>query len=108
MKEKFQITNRKITIMNILNTMISPEAEKTNSVTQNTVACAKAKKNNQRKKRELEPETQKGRKIQSVFESLYLTQVSVSIWLGPPTRTIPKSVVITSTRMAGVGISNKI
>ena len=58
MKEKFQITDNKITILDILNTIISPEAEQTNSVTQNTVACAMMK--NRRKKRELEAEKQKG------------------------------------------------
>ena len=59
MKEKFQITSKNITILDILNTIISPEAEQTNSVTQNSVACAQ--QNNGRKKRALEEETRKGR-----------------------------------------------
>ena len=63
MKEKFQITSKNITILDILNTIISPEAEQTNSVTQNSVACAQQNNNNNfigRKKRALEAETQKG------------------------------------------------
>ena len=69
MKEKFQITSKNITILDILNTLISPEAEQTNSVTQNSIACAQQNNNNNsgRKKRELEAETQKGNNQYSVF-----------------------------------------
>ena len=58
MKEKFQIDDASVTILDILNTMISPEAEQTNSVTQSAVACAK--ESGRRKKRESETEARQG------------------------------------------------
>ena len=40
MRERFQITDKKLNIFNILETIISPENSETNSVTQNQIACA--------------------------------------------------------------------
>ena len=52
MEEKYQIKDKGLNILDILNTMISPKAGETNVVTQNQLAC---EKRFQRKKRETVP-----------------------------------------------------
>ena len=62
MKEKFQILSEDITILDILQTIISPENAETNSVTQNQIACASRKVTQAgRRKRESEAEALKGK-----------------------------------------------
>ena len=41
MEEKYQIKEKGLNIIDILNTMISPKAGETNFVTQNQLACGK-------------------------------------------------------------------
>ena len=62
MKQKFQIVSEDITILDILQTIISPENAETNSVTQNQIACANRKITQAgRRKRETEGEALKGK-----------------------------------------------
>lgn len=53
MREKFEINDKKINILNILETVISPENSDTNAVIQNQIACALKKRDEAgREKRE--------------------------------------------------------
>ena len=44
MKERFEIKDKKINILDILETVISPENSDTNAVIQNQIACALKKR----------------------------------------------------------------
>ena len=132
MRERFQITDKKLNIFNILETIISPENSETNSVTQNQIACAiKKQVPAGRKKRGVEALQGKcfplslkqlatkvtiTRHLALVFSLFYgscrflylillFLQGSVSLWLGQPARDILSLGVTTFTGAVRVGLT---
>ena len=131
MRERFQITDKKLNIFNILETIISPENSETNSVTQNQIACAiKKQVPAGRKKRGVEAlqgkcfplfvikaTRHKSYNNKALVFSLFygscrflylillFLQGSVSRWLGQPARDILSHGVTTFTGAVRVGLT---